>query len=119
MYKLVFAPQAIEDLSILKKSEPAAFKKAGKLLVELQERPKTGTGKPEPLSGDRVGQWSRRISQKHRLVYEIEEAVVKVDVLSAYGHYEDKKFGHFLSPFPSIISPHRLRCKTSENQFIR
>ena len=37
MYKLVFAPQAIEDLSILKKSEPAAFKKAGKLLVELQE----------------------------------------------------------------------------------
>lgn len=48
MYKLVFAPQAIEDLSILKKSEPAAFKKAGKLLVELQEHPKTGTGKPEP-----------------------------------------------------------------------
>ena len=97
MYKLVFAPQAIEDtysgrypFSILKKSEPAAFKKAGKLLVELQEHPKTGTGKPEPLSGDRVGQWSRRISQKHRLVYEIEEAVVKVDVLSAYGHYEDK-----------------------------
>ncbi len=41
MYKLVFAPQAIEDLSILKKSEPAAFKKAGKLLVELQEHPKT------------------------------------------------------------------------------
>ena len=30
------------------------------------------------------------IEEKHRLVYEIEEAVVKVDVLSAYGHYEDK-----------------------------
>ena len=44
----------------------------------------------EPLSGDRAGQWSRRISQKHRLVYEIEETIVKVDVLSAYGHYEDK-----------------------------
>ena len=53
MYKLVFAPQAIEDLSILKKSEPAAFKKAGKLLVELQEHPKTGTGKPEPLYEDK------------------------------------------------------------------
>ena len=59
MYTLVFAPQAIEDLSKLKKSEPAAFKKAGKLLTELQEHPKTGTGKPEPLSGDRAGQWSR------------------------------------------------------------
>ena len=47
MYTLEFAPQALEDLSKLKKSEPAAFKKAGKLLVELQEHPKTGTGKPE------------------------------------------------------------------------
>ena len=49
MYTLEFAPQALEDLSKLKKSEPAAFKKAGKLLVELQEHPKTGTGKPEPF----------------------------------------------------------------------
>ena len=32
MYTLVFAPQALEDLSKLKKAEPAAFKKAGKLL---------------------------------------------------------------------------------------
>ena len=50
MYTLVFAPQALEDLSKLKKSEPAAFKKAGKLLAELQEHPQTGTGKPELLS---------------------------------------------------------------------
>ena len=86
MYSLVFAPQALEDLSKLKKNEPAAFKKAGKILVELQVHPKSGTGKPEPLSGDRIGQWSRRISLKHRLIYEIEEDLVKVDVLSAYGH---------------------------------
>lgn len=90
MYTLIFAPQALEDLSKLKKSEPAAFKKAGKLLVELQEHPKTGSGRPELLSGNRAGQWSRRISLKHRLVYEIEENVVKVDILSAYGHYDDR-----------------------------
>ena len=90
MYTLVFAPQALEDLSKLKRSEPTSFKKAGKLLMELQEHPTTGTGRPEPLSGDRAGQWSRRISLKHRLIYEIEETVVKVDVLSAYGHYDDK-----------------------------
>lgn len=29
MYKLIFAPQALEDLSKLKKSEPAAFKRQG------------------------------------------------------------------------------------------
>ena len=96
LYWLVFNVHArfctSSDRGIVKteKSEPAAFKKAGKLLTELQEHPKTGTGKPEPLSGDRAGQWSRRISQKHRLVYEIEGTIVKVDVLSAYGHYEDK-----------------------------
>ena len=56
MYTLEFAPQALEDLSTLKKSEPAAFKKAGKLLVELQQHTKNGTGKPEPLAGDRIGQ---------------------------------------------------------------
>lgn len=90
MYTLSFAPQALEDLAKLKKSEPAAFKKAGKLLRELQEHPKTGTGKPEALGGNRSGQWSRRISQKHRLIYEIEKDVVKVAVLSSYGHYDDK-----------------------------
>ena len=90
MYTLDFAPQALEDLAKLKRSEPSAFKKAGKLLNELLEHPKTGTGKPETLGEDRAGQWSRRISQKHRLIYEIEESVIKVDVISAYGHYSDK-----------------------------
>lgn len=90
MYTLTFSPQALEDLARLKKSEPAAFKKAGKLLLELQEHPMTGTGRPEALSGDRTGQWSRRITLKHRLVYEIENEVVNVAVLSSYGHYDDK-----------------------------
>ena len=90
MYALDFAPQALKDLALLKRCEPAAFKKAGKLLNELREHPKTGTGKPEALGEDRAGQWSRRISQKHRLIYEIEDSVVKVDVISAYGHYSDK-----------------------------
>ena len=34
--------------------------------------------------------WSRRITKKHRLIYEIIDTVVHVDVLSAYGHYDDK-----------------------------
>lgn len=90
MYTLSFSPQALEDLARLKKSEPAAFKKAAKLLGELQEHPKTGTGKPEALGGNRSGLWSRRISQKHRLIYEIKDDVVTVSILSSYGHYDDK-----------------------------
>jgi len=52
--------------------------------------PHTGTGHPEQLKGDRTGQWSRTITKKHRLIYEIFETEVHVDVLSAYGHYGDK-----------------------------
>lgn len=75
---------------MLRRDEPDAHKKAVKLLNELMDHPRTGTGKPEPLSGDRAGQWSRRITKKHRLIYEIFDKEVYVDVLAAYGHYGDK-----------------------------
>ena len=42
------------------------------------------------FSGNRTGQWSRRISKKHRLVYEIHDTEVVVLVLTAYGHYDDR-----------------------------
>jgi toxin YoeB len=74
----------------LKKSEPVSFKKATKLIDELVEHPTTGIGKPEPLSGNRSGQWSRRISGKHRLIYMIDDEKIIVLLLSAYGHYDDK-----------------------------
>jgi len=60
------------------------------LLVELQEHPFTGTGHPKPLGENKSGQWSRRISKKHRLVYKTVEKVITILVLSAYGHYDDK-----------------------------
>ncbi len=90
MYSLKFLPEAEEDLGKLKRNEPKAFNKAVLLLNELVIHPKTGTGHPEPLRGDKAGQWSRRISSKHRLVYEIHETEVIVLILTAYGHYEDK-----------------------------
>ena len=90
MYTITYAPEAREGLAKLKRSEPAAFKKAVKLLNEIAEHPQTGTGHPEPLKGNRSGQWSRQITKKHRLVYRIFETEVHVDILSAYGHYADK-----------------------------
>ena len=78
------------DLLKLLKDEPAYYKKAMKLIAELYEHPSTGTGHPKQLSGDSAGQWRRKISDKHRLVYEIHDQVVEVLVLSAWGHYDDK-----------------------------
>ncbi len=80
-----------EDIEKHKKSEEkSVLKKIDKLLDELREHPQTGTGKPELLIGDKAGQWSRRISKKHRLIYEINGEIVTFLLLSAYGHYDDK-----------------------------
>lgn len=89
-YQIHYLASAERGLLQLYKSEPKAYQKALKLIAELSDHPRTGTGKPEPLSGDRAGQWSRRITQRHRLVYEIHDTEVVVLVLTAYGHYEDK-----------------------------
>ena len=90
-YELKFLPDFERDKEkLIKSGDIQVLKKLSTILRELVEHPKTGTGKPEPLSGDRAGQWSRRISQKHRLIYMIDNEKVIVLLLSAYGHYSDK-----------------------------
>jgi toxin YoeB len=89
MYELDFTAQARSDIALHKKSNPAAYSKIEKLLGELREHPRTGTGKPKPLSGNMAGQWSRRITDKHRLVYAIDDNKIIVLVLTAAGHYDD------------------------------
>ena len=64
--------------------------KAQRFLEELRIHPKTGLGHPEPLKGIPENRWSREITKKHRLVYRIFETEVFVEVLAAYGHYDDK-----------------------------
>lgn len=90
IYKVLISYQAGADLARLAKSEPQAFAKAARFLKELELHPKTGTGHPERSKGKPENRWSREITKKHRLVYRIFETEVYVDVLAAYGHYDDK-----------------------------
>ena len=90
MYEIIYSPRAIEDLQRLQRFEPSAYKKVAVFIDELRIHPKTGTGHPEPLKGKPEGRWSRQKNKKHRLVYRIFETEVHVNVLTAYGHYEDK-----------------------------
>ena len=90
MYTITYAPNAKDGLAKLKRNEPASFKKAIKLLNEIAIHPQNGTGHPEPLKGSPENRWSRQITKKYRLVYRIFEKEVHVDILSAYGHYDDK-----------------------------
>ena len=45
-YTVTFSPEAKDGLAKLKRSEPASFKKAVKLLNEIADHPQTGTGHP-------------------------------------------------------------------------
>ena len=47
-----------------------------------------GIGKPERLSGDLSAYWSRRIDEANRIVYRIENDVIKI--VQCGSHYRDK-----------------------------
>lgn len=89
-YLIEFTDTAKNDISFLKKTDKKSFDKLILLLKELKENPRTGLGKPKILKHKLKGLWSRRISQKHRLVYLINEDEIIVLVISAKGHYFDK-----------------------------
>lgn len=91
MYTLYITVQARKDIAYLKKNGgKAVTNKIEKLLQELIEHPRTGTGQVEQLRGNMQGKWSRKIDKKNRLVYTIDNEIVTVEVISAKGHYDDK-----------------------------
>lgn len=90
IYEVRISYKADQGLARLAMSEPKSFKKAQRFLEELRVHPTTGLGHPEPLKGQPENRWSREITKKHRLVYRIFETEVYVEVLTAYGHYDDK-----------------------------
>lgn len=91
IYEIVISGSAYEDIQKLKKiGDKVILKKLDRLFTELREHPTTGTGQPEQLKHERQGEWSRRITDKHRLIYRINDDFVIVDVIQAYGHYSDK-----------------------------
>jgi toxin YoeB len=78
--------QAKEDLAYWKKvNNVIVLKKIRKLIESILETPFEGIGKPEPLKYSLSGTWSRRISQEHRLVYEVTGKLITL--LSMKGHY--------------------------------
>jgi len=88
IYEVKYMPVAQRDIEEMKKSDIQSYNKAMKLVEELHEHPRTGTGKPEQLKYGRLkGLWSRRITDRNRLVYSIENDKIIVYILSAIGHY--------------------------------
>lgn len=89
-YNIDFSDSAAKVIMKWKKSNPLAFKKFYKLLPELEEHPRSGTGHPEPLKGGKEITWSRRITAHDRIIYDIYDNTITVLVVEVEGHYNDK-----------------------------
>ena len=90
-YKLILNPEAEAHLEIhIKSGNKILLRKIYKLFEELKEHPETGTGKPEKLKYQQTEVWSRRIDDRHRMQYVIDNNKVIVFVISLWGHYRNK-----------------------------
>ena len=81
-----FHPRAFEDYIDWSIADKKVFKNINRLIKQMQRTPFDGIGKPEPLKGDMKGCWSRRIDQKHRLVYKVSDE--EITIISCRGHYD-------------------------------
>ena len=90
IYRIDVTDEAKKVLSKYKKSNPISFKKIVRLMPDLEKHPRTGIGHPEPLVAGNSITYSRRISAKDRIVYDIYDETATVIVLSVEGHYGDK-----------------------------
>lgn len=87
MSKITFAEDAWDEYLYWQTQDKKTLKKINALLKDIQRNPFSGMGKPEPLKGNDSGTWSRRINDKDRLVYEIQNNMILVK--QCKGHYND------------------------------
>lgn len=78
MRDIRFTPTAFEQYVEWERTDKTIYQKINKLLLETARTPFEGTGKPEALKHDFKGYWSRRISAEHRLVYRVEDELIKI-----------------------------------------
>ena len=64
-------PTAWEDYVYWQETNTLIRRKINALVKECLRTPFSGTGKPEPLKSNLSGFWARRITQEHRLIYQV------------------------------------------------
>jgi toxin YoeB len=65
--------------------ERSILKRINRMIEEAARDPGTGIGKPERLSHNLSGYWSRRITDEHRLVYQLRDE--ELVIVQARYHY--------------------------------
>ncbi len=83
--EIIYLPKADEDLTFwINSGNKAVLKKVAQLTEAIIQDPYKGIGKPEALKYALAGKWSRRITDTHRYIYQIENDTLKVYSLRGY-----------------------------------
>ena len=88
MRSLVFEGKTWEDYETLREKDKKLHKALCKILKEMlrSDTPNSGRGKPEQLKHSLSGLWSKRISQKDRLIYKFDETSIYIFAIG--GNYD-------------------------------
>lgn len=87
MRSLVFEGNTWAVYEEFREKDKVLHKALCKLLKEmLRADPATGLGKPEQLRHNLAGLWSKRISQKDRLIYKFDDQYIYIFAIG--GHYD-------------------------------
>jgi len=87
MRSLVFEGKTWSVYEQLRAKDAKLHRNLCKMLKEmLRGNPSVGIGKPEPLKHNLSRLWSRRLSQKDRLIYKFDDEYIYIFAIG--GHYE-------------------------------
>ena len=84
----MFSDNAWQDFLLWMREDRKTAKKIASLLADIERNGNEGLGKPESLKGNLSGYWSRRISEKDRLIYRFDETTIYI--AACKGHYGAK-----------------------------
>ena len=85
----IWSDDAWEDYLYWQTQDKKTLKRINQLIQDIARNGcSVGIGKPEALTGDLRGEFSRRINDKDRLVYHIEDG--RLYIAHCRGHYGDK-----------------------------
>ncbi|MFD4461098.1 Txe/YoeB family addiction module toxin [Nocardia sp. NPDC058480] len=85
--KLAFSAFGWETYTSWLMRDRTVLKAANKVIAAALANPFEGIGKPEPLKHHLAGNWSRRITREHRMVYYVTDS--EIVVIGVGGHYDE------------------------------
>ena len=83
--RLIWSEKSWEDYLYWQSDDKKILKKINSLIKDITREPFEGLGKPEPLRYELTGCWSRRITDEHRIVYEVKDQ--NISIVSCRFHY--------------------------------